>query len=89
MKLWILRKKQDRKIQEKKQEKEDILKNLYAPSVGRERLLDAFESKIFSIKIAGTGFLGKVSDHSNLKVLTPKQILQRLPLALAQVKEIY
>ena len=28
----------------------------------------------------------KVSDHSNLKILTPKQMLQRLPTALAQVK---
>ena len=28
----------------------------------------------------------KVSDHSNLKILTPKQMLQRLPIALAQVK---
>ena len=26
------------------------------------------------------------SDHSNLKILTPKQMLQRLPIALAQVK---
>ena len=29
---------------------------------------------------------GKVSDHSNLKTLSPKQLLQRLPIALAQVK---
>ena len=28
----------------------------------------------------------KVSDHSKLKVLTPKEMLQRLPIALAQVK---
>ena len=28
----------------------------------------------------------KVSDHLNLKILSPKQILQRLPIALAQVK---
>ena len=27
----------------------------------------------------------KVSDHSNLKILTPKQMLQQLPKALAQV----
>ena len=26
------------------------------------------------------------SDHSNLKILSPKQKLQRLPIALAQVK---
>ena len=25
-------------------------------------------------------------DHSKLKVLTPKQMLQRLPIALAQIK---
>ena len=30
----------------------------------------------------------KVSDHSNLKILTPKQMLQRLPIALAQVKAV-
>ena len=28
----------------------------------------------------------KVSDHSNLKILSPVQILQRLPIALGQVK---
>ena len=28
----------------------------------------------------------KVSDHSNLKILSPKQMLQRLPISLAQVK---
>ena len=26
------------------------------------------------------------SDHSDLKILSPKQILQRLPIALGQVK---
>ena len=29
----------------------------------------------------------KVSDHSNLKILNPKQMFQRLPKALAQLKE--
>ena len=29
---------------------------------------------------------GKISDYSNLKILSPKQMLQRLPIALAQVK---
>ena len=28
----------------------------------------------------------KVSSHSNLKILIPKQMLQRLPLQLAQIK---
>ena len=30
--------------------------------------------------------VAQVSDHSNLKILSPKQMLQRLPIALAQVK---
>ena len=30
--------------------------------------------------------VAKVSDDSNLKILSPKQIIQRLPIALAQAK---
>ena len=51
---------------------------------GRGKILDAFESKIFLKKSKGSGVLNP--DHSKLKVLTPKQMLQRLPIALAQVK---
>ena len=51
---------------------------------GREKVLDAFESKIFSIKSKGAEILNP--NHSKLKVLTPKQMLQRLPIALTQVK---
>ena len=72
------------KSQEKKQEKEIVLENLYCFFEGRERVLDACESKIFSTKTKGAGILNP--DHSKLKILTPKQMLQRLPIALAQVK---
>ena len=51
---------------------------------GREKILDAFESKIFSTKSKGSGVLNP--DYSKLKLLTPKQMLQRLPIALGQVK---
>ena len=51
---------------------------------GREKVLDAFQSKIISIKPKGAGVSNL--DHSKLKVLTLKQMLQRLPIALAQVK---
>ena len=68
---------------EKKQKKKDILKNLSAVLEGRERGLDAFERKIFPIKLEITS---KVWNHSNLEILSPKQILQRLPIALAQVR---
>ena len=64
--------------QENKQEKEIILEE------GREKVLDAFESKIFSTKSEGAGILNP--DHSKLKILTSKRMLQRLPIVLAQVK---
>ena len=51
---------------------------------GRERVYDAFESKMFSIKSKGAGILNP--NHSKLKIFSPKQMLQRLPIALAQVK---
>ena len=49
-------------------------------------VLNAFKSKIFLTKFkgAGSGFLN--TNHSKLKILTPKQMLKRLPIALAQVK---
>ena len=47
-------------------------------------LLNSFKSKIFLAKSTGTGLFN--TDNSKLKVLTPKQMLQRLPIALAQVK---
>ena len=82
MKFWILRKKQNQKVQRKNKQKEDFLKNLYSLFEGRESVPNVFDRKIFPIKTNGTGF----SDHSNLKILSPKQMLQRLPIALAQVK---
>ena len=69
---------------EKKREKEIVLKNLYNFFEAREILLDGFDSKIFLIKSDGAAFLN--FDRSKLKILTPKQMLQRLPIALAQVK---
>ena len=70
--------------QEKKQEKEIVLENLCNFFEDREKSLDAFESKTFWTKSKGAGFLNL--DRSKLKILTPKPMLQRLPIALAQVK---
>ena len=47
-------------------------------------VLNGFKSKIFLTKSTGTGILN--TDNSKLKILTPKQMLQRLLIALAQVK---
>ena len=80
MKFWILG-----NNPEKKQEEKDVLENLHNFFEGRERVLSAFNSEIFPVKIEGGGFSGKVSDHSNLKILIPEQMLHRLAKALAQV----
>ena len=53
---------------------------------GREKILDAFENKIFLTKSKGVDILNL--DNSKCKILTPKQIIQRLPIALAQVKAV-
>ena len=53
-------------------QKEDIIDNLYNLFEGRERVLNAFDSKIFPIKIDGSGVSDNASDHSNLEILTPR-----------------
>ena len=68
----------------KDKKKEIVEKNLYNFYMGRETILNAFKNKIFLTKSNGSGILN--TDHSKLKILTPKQILQRLPIALTQVK---
>ena len=50
----------------------------------REIVLNGFKNKIFLTKSTGTGILN--TDNSKLKMLMPKQMLQRLRIALAQVK---
>ena len=84
LKLLILGKKRKHKVQKKNKEKKLFLKTCIIFFEGREQIFDAFESKIFFTKSKGSGFLN--FDRSKLRILTPKQILQRLPIALAQVK---
>ena len=82
--IWNFRKQIKPRNTDTKQQKKDILKNLYNLFDGRERVLNTFDNKIFPIKTKSTGFLN--FDHSNLKILTPKQMLQRLPITLPQIK---
>ena len=65
----------------KKHEKEITVDSLYNFFEAREMVLNGFKNKIFSIKFKGSGLL-----NSELKILKPKQMLQILPIALAQVK---
>ena len=71
--------------QVKKREKEIDLKNVYNFFEGREKVVNTFESKIFLTKSKSAGILNR--NHSKLKILKHKQMLQRRPIALAQVKQ--
>ena len=44
------------------------------------------KGKGLSLNLAWIARVAKVSDHSNLKILTPKQRFQRLSIAFAQVE---
>ena len=67
----------DQKIKMIKKTKKNILNSAQNLYYGRELVIDSFKSGLFPLK-STTG--------TRLKVLTPKQMLQRLPIALAQVK---
>ena len=82
--LIILLRKQGQKMMRKNKKKKIVRKNLRNFSGQREMVLNGFKSKIFLTKSTGTGILN--TDNSTLKILTPKQMLQRLPIALVQVK---
>ena len=60
--------------QEKMNEKKKVLKNLYAIFKSGEKVLDAFDSKVFSIK---PRHIYEPKQGKGLKILTPKQMLQR------------
>ena len=71
IKILNFRKNTRPRSQEKIQEKETVLKNLYNFFEGREKTLGGFESKIFLTKSSTAGILNP--GHSKLKVLTPNK----------------
>ena len=71
-------------MKKKKQKKKDVFKKLKKFFEGRERALNDFDSKMFPLKTKGTDYLK--SKPSSFKILTPNQMLKRLPIALAQIK---
>ena len=64
---------------EQKKLKSDVLDSVSALVKGRELMYNAFRSGIFHR-------LEKSQEGEGLKILTPNQMLKRLPIALAQVK---
>ena len=64
---------------EQKKLKSDVSNSVGALAKGREVMLNAFRSEIFHS-------LENSQEGEGLKILTPNQMLKRLPIALAQVK---
>ena len=64
---------------EKRKLRSDVLNSMRALVEGREVVLNAFKNGIFQVS-------KESQEGTGLKILTPNQMLQRLPIALAQVK---
>ena len=64
---------------EKRRLRADVLNSVTGLAQGREAVLTAFKSGIFQVS-------KKSQEGEGLKILTPNQMLKRLPIALAQVK---
>ena len=76
---------------EKRKLRSDVLDSVTGLVNGRGMVLKAFQSGIFhkleeSQKGEGANEISRVNAIERLKILTPNQMLKRLPIALAQVK---
>ena len=55
-------------------------------SIVSEAKYKTIHGKVIPSMSARVAHVAKISDHSNLKILSPKQMLQILPITLVQVK---
>ena len=59
--------------------------NVYSPFASKAKYKTICKKRIPNMSQRAACVV-KISNHSNLKTLSPKQMLQRLPIALAQIK---
>ena len=98
LKLMISIKTRNQNILVRKKKKTDTIDNLNTFCKGRETVVNAFKSGIFSLQLtkvaSNIGALARISrvsdsqvlDHASRKILNPKQMIQRLSIAPAQVQ---
>ena len=77
--LMNLKVRQNHRILNQRKVKEDVLNSARALLKEREMVFKAFEGGIF-LKPE------ELKEGTRLKILTPKQMIQRLPTALVQIK---
>ena len=78
---------------EKRKLRSDVLNSVTGFVKGIEMVLTAFKSRIFQVSKEsqegkGANEMSRVNSSERLKILTPNQMLKRLPIALAQVKAV-
>ena len=76
---------------QKRKLRAEVLNSVTRLVNGREMVLTAFKSGIFQVSKEsqegkGANEMSRVNASERLKILTPNQMLKRLPIALAQVK---
>ena len=74
------------KIGKKTPEQKEVINNLEKFYLSREEVINFFRDYIEMLSDANYDAKQNETEGTGLKILTPKQMLQRLPIALAQVK---
>ena len=74
------------KIGKKTTEQKEVINNLEKFYLSREEVINFFRDYIEMLSDAKYDAKQNETKGTGLKILTPKQMLQRLPIALAQVK---
>ena len=70
----------------KNYQKKETINNLEKFYISREEVINFFREYIEMLSDANYNAKQNKTEGKGLKILTPKQMLQRLPIALAQVK---
>ena len=74
------------KIGRKTVEQEKVINNLKKFYISREEVINFFKDYIEMLSNANDNMKQNETKGTGIKILTPKQMLQWLPIALAQVK---
>ena len=82
----FLNKLSDMKIGKKTPEQKEVINNLEKFYNSREEVINFFRDYVEMLADANYNAKQNETMGKGLKILTPKQMLQRLPIALAQVK---
>ena len=82
----VLKKLNEVKIGKKTDKQKEVINNLEKFYISREEVINFFRDYIEMLSDVNYDARQNKTEGTGLKILTPKQMLKRLPIALAQVK---